>query len=160
MPDIAPCLWFDGQAEEAARFYTAVFPNSSIDTISRYGEGAPFPAGTALLVEFTLRGRAFQALNGHANFSFSEAVSFSVDCASQDEIDHYWSVLIADGGAPSQCGWLKDRYGLSWQIVPEAIVRMLKAGTAEQVGRMYAALLAMTKLDIAALEAAFQGDEQ
>ncbi|SDC12120.1 Glyoxalase superfamily enzyme, possibly 3-demethylubiquinone-9 3-methyltransferase [Sphingomonas sp. YR710] len=160
MPDIAPCLWFDGQAEEAARFYTTVFPNSSIGTISRYGEGAPFPAGTALLVEFTLHGRPFQALNGGPHFSFSEAVSFSADCANQDEIDHYWSALIADGGTPGQCGWLKDRYGLSWQIVPDAIVRMLKAGTAEQIGRMYGALFAMTKLDIATLEAAFQGEGQ
>jgi predicted 3-demethylubiquinone-9 3-methyltransferase (glyoxalase superfamily) len=160
MPDIAPCLWFDGQAEEAARFYTSVFPDSMIGSISRYGEGAPFPAGTALLVEFSLRGRPFQALNGGPNFSFSEAVSFSVDCAHQAEIDHYWSVLTADGGAPSQCGWLKDRYGLSWQIVPEALVRMLKAGTAEQISRMYGALFTMTKLDIAALEAAFKGDGQ
>jgi len=153
-----PPASFDGQAEEAARFYTSVFPNSAIGTISRYGENAPFPAGTALLVEFSLRGRPFQALNGGADFGFTEAVSFSVDCADQAEIDRYWNVLTADGGAPSRCGWLKDRYGLSWQIVPQALVHMQKTGTPEQIGRMYGALFTMSKLDIAALEAAFNGD--
>lgn len=158
--DITPSLWFDGQAEEAARFYTSVFPDSSIGLISRYGAGAPFPAGTALVVEFVVRGRPFQALNGGPHYSFTEAVSFSVDCADQGELDHYWEVLTAEGGAPGPCGWLKDRYGLSWQIVPQAMIRMLKTGTPEQIGRMHTALFAMTKLDIAALEAAFTGDGQ
>lgn len=158
MPAITPCLWFDRQAEEAARFYVSVFPNSAVGTISHYGENMPMPAGTVLVVEFTLDGRPFQGLNGGPHFSFSEAVSFSIDCADQAEVDHYWNALTADGGAPGPCGWLKDRFGLSWQVVPHAMLRMQEEGSPDQVGRMMAAMMKMSKLDVAALEAAFAGD--
>lgn len=154
---ITPCLWFDRNAEEAARFYVSLFPNAAVGAISRYGEGMPLPAGTALMVEFTLDGQRFQALNGGPVFTFSEAISFSVPCADQAEVDRYWDALIADGGSPGRCGWLKDRFGLSWQIVPQAMNRLQKEGRPEQVGRMMGALMRMTKLDIAALEAAFAG---
>jgi predicted 3-demethylubiquinone-9 3-methyltransferase (glyoxalase superfamily) len=157
MAGIAPCLWFDGKAEEAARFYVSVFPNARIDTVSHYGEGMPLPAGTVLLVEFMLNGQRFQALNGTPAFPFSPAVSFSVPCADQAEVDHYWAALTADGGAPGQCGWLTDRFGVAWQVVPEALGRMEAEGRPEQVGRMMAALMRMSKLDVAALEAAFAG---
>jgi predicted 3-demethylubiquinone-9 3-methyltransferase (glyoxalase superfamily) len=158
MSEIAPCLWFDGQAEEAARFYVSVFPNSSIDTVSYYSEGMHLPAGTVLLVELTLNGQRFQALNGGPQFTFSEAISFSVPCADQAEVDRYWEVLSADGGAPGPCGWLKDRFGVSWQIAPEAVFRMMKDGSREQVGRMMGALMQMSKLEVAALEAAYAGE--
>jgi predicted 3-demethylubiquinone-9 3-methyltransferase (glyoxalase superfamily) len=154
---IAPCLWFDGRAEEAARFYVSVFPNSCIGAVSHYGEGMPMPAGTVLLVAFTLNGQRFQALNGTPAFAFSEAVSFSVPCADQAEVDHYWSALTADGGTAGQCGWLKDRFGVSWQVVPDALVRMEGTGSREQIGRMMQALMGMSKLNVAALEAAFAG---
>jgi len=158
MIGIAPCLWFDGRAEEAARFYVSVFPNSSIGTVSYFSEGMHLPAGTVLLVEFTLNGQRFQALNGGPQFTFSEAVSFSVPCADQAEVDRYWDALTAEGGAAGPCGWLKDRFGVSWQIVPEAVRRMMKEGSREQVGRMMGALMKMSKLDVGALEAAYAGE--
>jgi predicted 3-demethylubiquinone-9 3-methyltransferase (glyoxalase superfamily) len=158
MTGIAPCLWFDGKAEEAARFYVSVFPNSSIGTVSHYGEGMRLPAGTVLLIEFTLNGQRFQALNGEPLFHFSEAVSFSVPCVDQAEVDRYWEALTADGGSPGPCGWLKDRFGVSWQIVPELLGRMLTQGTREQTSRMMAALMRMSKLEVAVLEAAYAGD--
>jgi predicted 3-demethylubiquinone-9 3-methyltransferase (glyoxalase superfamily) len=135
----------------------SVFPNSRIGTVSHYSEGMPLPAGTVLLVEFTLNGQRFQALNGTPAFVFSPAVSFSVPRADQAEVDHYWAALTADGGAAGQCGWLTDRFGVAWQIVPEALGRMEAEGRPEQVGRMMAALMRMSKLDVAALEAAFAG---
>jgi predicted 3-demethylubiquinone-9 3-methyltransferase (glyoxalase superfamily) len=158
MSGIAPCLWFNGDAEAAARFYVAVFPNSRIGAVSHYGDGMNFPAGTVLLVEFTLNGQRFQALNGGPQFRFSEAVSFSVPCADQAAVDHYWGALTADGGLPGRCGWLTDRFGVSWQIVPEALGRLMTAGSREQVARMMGALMQMSRLDVAALEAAFAGD--
>lgn len=157
MAAITPCLWFDGRAEEAARFYASLFPGSSVGTVSRYGDGMPMPAGTAMLVEFSLNGQPFQALNGGPMFTFSEAISFSVPCADQAEVDRYWDALTSDGGCASQCGWLKDRFGVSWQIVPAALGRMLREGSREQVGRMMGALMKMSKLDVAALEAAYAG---
>lgn len=157
MSKLATCLWFDGQAEEAARLYTSLFPDSGIGAISRYGEGAPFPAGTALVVEFTLLGQRLQALNGGPQYRFSEAVSLAVDCADQREVDTYWDALTADGGEPGPCGWLKDRYGLSWQIVPGAFTRMMEEGDADQVARMMTAMQGMQKLDVARLERAFRG---
>jgi predicted 3-demethylubiquinone-9 3-methyltransferase (glyoxalase superfamily) len=157
MSTIAPCLWFNGTAEEAARFYVSVFPNSAVDSVSRYGAGSRFPPGTALMVEFTLNGQRFQALNGGPEYSFSEAVSFSVPCADQSEVDHYWDALIADGGSAGRCGWLKDRFGVSWQIVPQALGRMMKAASGAQAQRTMGALMQMSKLDVAALEAAFAG---
>jgi predicted 3-demethylubiquinone-9 3-methyltransferase (glyoxalase superfamily) len=156
---IAPCLWFNGDAEEAARFYVSVFPDSRVDTVSHCGEGMPFPAGTVLLVEFTLLGQRFQALNGGPQFHFSEAISFSVPCADQTELDRYWGALTADGGTAGPCGWLKDRFGVSWQIVPETVLRMMKQGSREPLARMMGALMKMSKLDVAALEAAYRGDD-
>lgn len=160
MNAIAPCLWFDGKAEQAARFYTGIFPDSAVDTVSHYGEGMPLPAGTVMLVEFHLRGQPFQALNGGPDFTFSEAISLSVDCKDQAEVDRYWTALTADGGSAVQCGWLKDKFGLSWQIVPHAVLRMHKEGTQAQVNRMMAALVQMIKLDVAALEAAYAGETE
>ncbi|TFU05989.1 VOC family protein [Polymorphobacter arshaanensis] len=155
---ITPCLWFNGEAEDAAKLYTALFPDSSIGAVSRYGAGAPFPAGTALMVEFSLGGQRFQALNGGPQFPHSEAISLSVACADQAEVDHYWDGLLAGGGSPSQCGWLQDRFGVSWQVVPAALGRLMSAGTPEQSGRVMAAMMKMRKFDVAALEAAFAGD--
>ena len=157
MSGIAPCLWFPGTAEEAARFYVSVFPGSRIEGISYYSEGLPMPAGSVLLVSFVLNGQPFQAMNGPSSFAFSDAVSFSVPCADQAEVDRFWDALTADGGEPRVCGWLKDRFGVSWQVVPEAVVRMQKQGSREQIERMMAVLVGMTKLDVAALEAAYAG---
>lgn len=155
---ISPCLWFDGAAEEAAQFYTSLFPDAAIGAISRYGDGMPFPAGTAMLVEFTLAGQSFQTLNGGPQFPFTEAISMSVRCADQAEVDHYWDALT-DGGAPHRCGWLKDRFGVSWQIVPEALMRLQAAGDPVATERMMKALMKMIKLDVAGLERAFRGEE-
>ena len=124
MQKITACLWFDNQAEEAAEYYVSVFDNARINNVSRYGEGGPGPAGQAVVVEFDIEGQAFQALNGGPAFSFTEAVSFVIDCASQDEVDRYWNALT-DGGTQSQCGWLKDRYGVSWQIVPSVLGQLI-----------------------------------
>ena len=158
MQRITPCLWFDTQAEEAAEFYVSVFPHSEIVHVSRYGEGAPMPAGTALVVLFRLDGVDFQALNGGPAFSFSEAVSFYVNADDQAEIDRLWETLIADGGEPSQCGWLKDKYGLSWQIVPPILNELLEDPDPEKAGRVMQSMLGMSKLDIAQLQAAYRGE--
>lgn len=155
---IAPCLWFNGDAEAAAQLYTSLFTGSGIDTVSRYGAGAPFTEGTALMVEFHLGAQPMQALNGGPHFSFSEAVSFSVSCADQREVDHFWDGLLAGGGTPSQCGWLKDRYGVSWQIVPRALGELMASGPPEARQRTMAAMMKMIKLDVAALQAAHAGD--
>lgn len=156
MSKITPCLWFNGEAEQAARFYTSLFKESSIDGIGRYGEGMPFPAGTAIMVEFTLAGQSFQALNGGPQFHFTEAISMSVLCFGQAEVDHYWNALT-EGGSESQCGWLKDRFGVSWQIVPDVLGRLQKQGDPVATGRMMQAMLKMRKMDVAALEAAYNG---
>ena len=157
---IAPCLWFDHQAEEAARFYVSVFPGSRIVAISHYGEvGQEIhrrPPGSVLTVEFELQGQPMTALNGGPLFTFSEAVSLQVLCDSQAEIDAYWAALTAGGGQESQCGWLKDRYGFSWQVVGRNMDRLLTSGQAA-ADRVMAALFPMKKLDLAALEAAFRG---
>lgn len=157
MYDIAPCLWFDTQAEEAANYYVEIFENSKIIEVSRYGEGAPMPAGTALVVSFTIDGRPFQALNGGPAFTFSEAVSFYVNAATQEEIDRLWDALTRDGGEASQCGWLKDKYGVSWQIVPPILGELLADPDQEKAGRVMQAMLRMGKLDIAQLQAAALG---
>jgi predicted 3-demethylubiquinone-9 3-methyltransferase (glyoxalase superfamily) len=157
MYDIAPCLWFDTQAEEAANYYVEIFENSKIVEVSRYGEGAPMPAGTALVVSFTIDGRPFQALNGGPAFTFSEAVSFYVNAATQEEIDRLWDALTRDGGEASQCGWLKDKYGVSWQIVPPILGELLADPDQEKAGRVMQAMLRMGKLDIAQLQAAARG---
>ena len=155
---IAPCLWFDHQAEEAAKFYTGIFRNSRIVAISRYGEAGyeihRRPAGSVMTVAFELEGQPFTALNGGPLFKFNEAISLQVYCGSQDEVDYYWERLTAGGDpAAQQCGWLKDRYGVSWQVVPLALLEMMKQ-PGERADRVMTALLQMKKLDLAALERA------
>ncbi|MHB8234257.1 MAG: VOC family protein [Solirubrobacteraceae bacterium] len=156
MPAITPNLWFDTQAEEAAEFYVSVFPNSKITTISRYTEAGPRPAGSVLTVEFTLDGQYFTAINGGPQFTFDEAVSFLINCADQDEIDYYWEKL-SEGGQESQCGWLKDRYGLSWQVVPAELAQMIIDPDKGRRERGMKAMLKMQKIDLAALRAAADG---
>ena len=153
MPKLTPCLWFDTQGEEAATFYTSVFPNSRITEVARYGEAGPRPAGTVMTVSFELDGKPFLALNGGPEFSFSEAISFQVDCKSQQEVDHYWSTL-SEGGEEGPCGWLKDRFGLSWQIVPSRLPELLSDADREKAQRVMAAMLKMGKIEIAELELA------
>ena len=160
MSKIAPCLWFNGEAEEAARFYVDLFPGAAIGTISRYGSGAPFPAGTALLVEFTLAGQRYQALNGGPQYRFNEAVSLSVACEDAVEVDRYWSRLTADGGEEGRCGWLKDRFGVSWQIVPDGLGAVLSDPDKARSQRAMQAMMGMKKLDLAAMRAAADGAGQ
>lgn len=154
MPSITPFLWFDHQAEEAVNYYVSVFPEAEIKSVSRYPEGGPGPAGGVMTVAFRLLGQDFIALNGGPHFVFNEAVSFVINCETQAEIDHYWERLSA-GGQPGRCGWLKDRYGLSWQIVPTVLGRLLGDSDPETNGRVMAALLDMDKLDIRALQQAY-----
>jgi len=154
---ISPCLWFDTQAEEAAAFYLSIFPNSRINKVSRYGDGGRMPKGLAMVVAFTLDGVDFLALNGGPMFKFSEAVSFSIGCKTQAEVDHYWSKLTSGGGAESMCGWLKDKFGVSWQVVPEVLAEMAAGSDPERVRRMTEAMLKMRKLDIATLVGAYNG---
>lgn len=156
MPEITPFLWFDDQAEEAARFYSGIFPNSKIKSVARYGEAGPGRAGSVMTVEFELDGQAFVALNGGPQFPFTEAVSFSVDCEDQAEVDRFWDAL-SQGGQTHVCGWLKDRYGLSWQIVPKVLPKLIGGDDPARAQRAMQAMLGMTKLDIAALEAAAAG---
>ncbi|OIO57617.1 MAG: hypothetical protein COX57_08840 [Alphaproteobacteria bacterium CG_4_10_14_0_2_um_filter_63_37] len=158
MSKITPFLWFDTQAEEAATFYTSVFKNSAINHVSRYGDNAPMPTGTAMTVAFQIDGQPFVALNGGPQYRFSPAISFVVDCADQAEIDHLWNTL-AQGGQTQACGWLQDRYGVSWQIVPAALGRLLSGDDPERSSRVMQALWSMVKIDIAALERAFSGNE-
>jgi predicted 3-demethylubiquinone-9 3-methyltransferase (glyoxalase superfamily) len=155
MSTVAPCLWFDDQAEEAARFYCSVLPNSRIVSTVPYPEGAPGPAGSVMLVTFQLDGAQVQALNGGPHFTFSEAISLAVTVDDQAEVDRLWDALTADGGAPGQCGWLKDRYGLSWQVVPRGLEEM--AADPERYGRAMQAVLGMTKIDMAEVERAADG---
>jgi predicted 3-demethylubiquinone-9 3-methyltransferase (glyoxalase superfamily) len=151
MPKIAPCLWFDNQGEEAAKFYTSVFPNSRITEVQHYPEAAPgVAAGTVSTVSFSLDGHDYVALNGGPAFTFSEAVSLQVYCGSQEEVDDYWAKLT-DGGEESACGWLKDRYGLSWQIIPTALLELTADPDRERAARVFAAMLQMKKIDIAEL---------
>lgn len=156
MPRITPFLWFDTQAEEAARFYTSIFPNSRVGAITRYGEGAPGPAGGVMTVAFELDGREFIALNGGPHFAFNESISFSIDCETQEEVDYYWEKLTA-GGTEVQCGWLKDRYGLCWQVNPRILGQLLGDPDPEKARRAMQAMLTMKKIDIAALRAAVDG---
>jgi len=150
-PRITPFLWFDTNAEEAAAFYTSVFKNSRVTGMSRCGEGGPLPKGMVLTVAFELDGQKFTALNGGPRFKFTEAVSFVVHCESQAEIDEYWEKLLADGGQTQACGWLKDRFGLSWQVVPADIEKLVSGPNSDRVMR---ALMDMIKLDVAELRAA------
>jgi predicted 3-demethylubiquinone-9 3-methyltransferase (glyoxalase superfamily) len=159
MQKLRPCLWFDTEGEEAAKLYTSIFPNSRITHVSHYGDARPRPAGTVLTVEFELEGQSFIALNGGPNFKFNEAISFQVSCDSQEEIDYYWSRL-GEGGDPNaqQCGWLKDRYGVSWQVVPKGIEELYKDETSPAAERTMEAMLKMKKLDIAELKRAHDGE--
>lgn len=149
---ITPFLWFDTQAEEAANFYTSVFKNSRILHVSRYGDAGPGPKGSAMVVNFQLAGQEFTALNGGPRFKFSEAFSFVVNCENQQEIDDYWTKLTAGGGQESMCGWLKDKFGFSWQIVPTELGKLMS--NPQKANRVMEALLKMRKLDLAALKAA------
>lgn len=153
MPRITPSLWFDTQGEDAAKFYVSVFPNSNITDIARYGEAGPQPAGTVMTVEFELDGQQYLVLNGGPQFTFNEAVSFTIDCADQEEVDHYWSKL-SEGGEEGPCGWLKDKFGLSWQVVPADLAKLLSDPDEGRAQRAMTAMLGMKKIDVAALHAA------
>ena len=157
---ITPSLWFDDQAEAAARFYVSIFNDSEILTISRYGAGAPKPEGSVLTVGFTLEGQSFTALNGGPQFPFTEAVSFIVHCATQEEVDRYWDRLSEGGPVEAQmCGWLKDKYGMSWQIAPDALMEYITDADPVKAQRTFDAMMKMKKLDIAALKQAYDGAE-
>jgi predicted 3-demethylubiquinone-9 3-methyltransferase (glyoxalase superfamily) len=151
---IKPFLWFENQAEEAAKFYTSIFKNSKIGNIARYPEGSPGPVGTVMTIEFQLEGQDFIALNGGPIYKFNEAVSFSVECETQEEIDYYWERLLAGGGKPVQCGWLKDRYGLSWQVNPAFLADVFAGADAKKAERVMKAMLPMIKLDLKKLKEA------
>jgi predicted 3-demethylubiquinone-9 3-methyltransferase (glyoxalase superfamily) len=161
MQKITPCLWFDKQAEEAANLYISIFPNSKMGKISRYGkEGFEFhqmPEGSVMTVEFQLDGQNFMALNGGPVFKFTEAISFVVDCETQEEVDMYWDKLTADGGQESQCGWLKDKFGMSWQITPRILNELMADPDKAKAGRVMNAMLKMKKIDIAEIKKAYDG---
>ena len=151
MTTMTPSLWFDADLEEAIAVYSSIFPDAKTHSMLRGPDGAVFTA------EFELAGQRFKGLNGGPRFPFTEAISITVECEDQDEVDHHWAALTADGGEPGQCGWLKDKFGLSWQIVPVELLDMVSHGSPEQVGRAMGALQTMTKLDVAALRAAYEG---
>ena len=155
MQKITPFLWFNDQAEEAMNFYTSIFKNSKIGSVSRYGEGGPGPQGSVMTATFELDGQEFMALNGGPLFTFTEAISFFVNCETQAEVDELWEKLT-EGGEESQCGWLKDKFGLSWQIVPSVLGELLNDPDAEKAGRVMNAMLQMKKIDIAGLRAAYE----
>jgi predicted 3-demethylubiquinone-9 3-methyltransferase (glyoxalase superfamily) len=158
MSKIAPCLWFDGEAEEAANFYVSLVPNSKIDAVQKNMVDSPAgKAGSVLIVEFTLAGQGFMALNGGMRFEYTPAVSFKIDCEDQAEVDRLWAALTANGGEAGRCGWLKDRYGISWQIVPTALPKYIGGQNREGAARAMQAMLGMTKLDISALGRAYDG---
>ena len=151
---ITPFLWFDHQAEEAAAFYTSIFKNSKIETVTRYGDAGPGPKGSVMTIAFELDGQKFVALNGGPHYQFTPAISFVVDCDGQEEVDHYWEKLTA-GGKEIQCGWLVDRFGVSWQIVPTVMIDMLRDENAARTQRVMKAMMQMKKIDIAGLKAAY-----
>jgi predicted 3-demethylubiquinone-9 3-methyltransferase (glyoxalase superfamily) len=156
MPRITPNLWFDTNGLDAAEFYCSVFPNSEIRDVTYYNDAGPRPAGMVLTVDFVLDGTEFTAINGGPDFTFDEAISLAIDCADQEEVDYYWSRLT-EGGEESQCGWLKDKFGLSWQVAPEGMVEMLNDSDQERATRAMKAMLGMKKIDVAALRAAADG---
>jgi predicted 3-demethylubiquinone-9 3-methyltransferase (glyoxalase superfamily) len=156
VPRIIPNLWFDTQALDAAEFYVSVFPNSRVTEVSHYTEAGPRPEGTVLTVDFELDGQPFTGINGGPEFTFSEAVSFLVECADQAEVDYYWEKLT-DGGAEIECGWLRDRYGLAWQVVPAGMGDLINDPDRERAARAMRAMLGMKKIDIAAMKAAADG---
>ncbi len=151
---IAPCLWFDGNAEEAVDYYVSVFGDSKVLHVDRFSDIGPDPEAPVVFIEFRLNGQPFQAVNGGPQFPFTEAVSFAIECADQGEVDHYWNALT-EGGEPGHCGWLKDRYGVSWQVVPRVLNDLLRDADRERAGRVMRRMLQMTKLDVAELRAAY-----
>jgi len=153
---LTPCLWSNGKALEAAEFYVSIFPNSRITQTSYYSDAGPMPKGTVMMVAFELDGQEFTMLNGGPQYKFTEAVSFQIDCTDQDEVDHYWNSLVA-GGAESMCGWLKDKYGLSWQVVPRRLIELMTQPDAAKAKRVAEAMFTMRKIDIARIEAAARG---
>jgi predicted 3-demethylubiquinone-9 3-methyltransferase (glyoxalase superfamily) len=157
MQKITPFLWFDNQAEEAANFYASVFKDGKIKNVSRYGDAGPGPKGSVMVVSFEINGQTFTALNGGPMFKFTEAVSFAVHCKTQEEVDYYWDKLTGSGGRPSQCGWLKDKYGLSWQIVPDVLMELVNDPDPAKANRVFAAMLKMAKIDIGKLQEAYAG---
>ena len=158
MSKISPCLWFDGEAEEAAKFYVSLLPDSRIENIQKNTvDGPAGKAGSVLVVEFTLAGQRFMALNGGTAFEYTHAISFKIDCADQAEVDRLWDALSANGGSVEQCGWLKDRYGVSWQIVPAVLMKYLGGPDAAGAQRAMQAMMQMVKLDIAGLRQAYEG---
>lgn len=156
MQKITPCLWFDGQAEEAMNHYMSIFRNSKVLSVIRWGKDGHGPEGSVLVASFELDGVEFQALNGGPDFKFTEALSLSITCKTQEEVDHFWNRLL-DGGQPSQCGWLKDKFGLSWQVVPEQLPRLLQDPDKARAGRVMQAMMQMVKIDIAKIEEAAKG---
>ncbi len=159
MPNITPMLWFDDDAEEAARFYTSIFPNSRVDKVVQAATDTPSnKKGEVITVDFTLDGTKFVGLNGGSDFQFNEAISFVIDCKDQAEVDRYWDALIKGGGEPSVCGWLKDKFGLSWQVTPRRLLEMTESDDRPAAERAMKAMLEMTKIDIAKLEEAYKGE--
>jgi len=152
---ITPFLWFDSQAEEAAKFYVSIFKNSKIVSVDRYGDAGPGPKGTVMIATFQIDGQEFVALNGGPRFKFTEAISFVVNCETQEEVDYFWEKLSA-GGEKSRCGWLKDKYGLSWQVVPTILDKLMRDKDAQKTGRVMQAMLQMDKLDIKTLKQAYE----
>ena len=145
---ITPMLWFDDKAEEAANFYTSLFPDSKILSIARYDEVGPGPAGSVMTASFQLAGQEFVALNGGPHFKFTEAISLVINCDTQEEVDRYWEKLTADGGEESQCGWLKDKYGLSWQVTPKILIQLVQDPDKQKAGRVFQAMMKMKKIEI------------
>ena len=159
MPNITPCLWFDGNAEEAAKLYTSIFPNSRIDKIVPAAADTPSNRkGEVITVEFTLEGTKFVGLNGGPEFRFNESISFMIECKDQEEVDYYWDALVRGGGEHSVCGWLKDRFGVSWQVIPRRLLEMTESDDRPAAERAMKAMLEMTKIDIAKLEEAYRGE--
>jgi predicted 3-demethylubiquinone-9 3-methyltransferase (glyoxalase superfamily) len=156
MQKITPFLWFDNNAEEAMKFYTSVFKNSKIGKVTLYPEGSPGPAGTVMVGSFQIEGQGFIALNGGPVFKFTEAISFVVNCESQEEVDHYWTKLTAGGGKEVECGWLKDKFGMSWQIVPTILSKLMEDKDREKSKRVMQAMLKMKKIDIEGLKRAYE----
>jgi predicted 3-demethylubiquinone-9 3-methyltransferase (glyoxalase superfamily) len=154
---ITPFLWYDKEAEDAANFYVAIFKNSKVNTIARYPEGSPYEAGTVMTVSFELDGQHFTAINGGPHFKLDEAVSFVIDCDGQAEVDHYWENLLAGGGQESRCGWLKDKFGLSWQVVPRQLIELTTTADEASNGRVFSAMMTMSKINVAELERAAKG---
>jgi predicted 3-demethylubiquinone-9 3-methyltransferase (glyoxalase superfamily) len=158
MSKIAPCLWFDGDAEEAATFYTSILPDSRIDRVNPAAADTPSgPEGSVLSVDFTLAGQQFIGLNGGPDFQFNEAISFSIDCEDQAEVDRLWEKLVEGGGEHSVCGWLKDRYGVSWQVIPRRLPELVNGPDPQGAARAMQAMLQMTKIDVAKIEEAYEG---